>query len=236
MVPGLYLRHQAGRIHGRLAGRLGGHSTVEKAPALAVQVTEVIGLQPIGQHAEEEMPGQVRGRLPPEHVPPPGTKRANVEIAQARDLDIERLLVRCCRTDFYAWHVGQAARRLDAAEALGGCIRLRCGRYDCHRTFSEFSFNFSFLRTTPARKPRTECCCQPVACIIAAIVVPAGDCSIAITRRLLGGRLGLLSSVGANISRVRRLCRRGSRHAWTWRCGSLRAFWQAFASGSPFGS
>src|SRR3954452_19505059 len=52
-------------------------------------------------------------------------------------------------------------------------------------TFSEFSFNCSFLRTTPARKPRTECACHPVACIIAAIVVPAGDCSIAITRPCL---------------------------------------------------
>jgi hypothetical protein len=32
----------------------------------------------------------------------------------------------------------------------------------------------SFLRTTPARKPRTECCCHSVAFIIAAIVAPPG--------------------------------------------------------------
>src|SRR5438445_8368963 len=32
----------------------------------------------------------------------------------------------------------------------------------------------SFLRTTPAKKPRTECCCHPVAFMIAAIVVPLG--------------------------------------------------------------
>src|SRR5438094_1767033 len=32
----------------------------------------------------------------------------------------------------------------------------------------------SFLRTTPAKKPRTECCCHPVVFIIAAIVVPLG--------------------------------------------------------------
>ena len=44
------------------------------------------------------------------------------------------------------------------------------------------SFSFNRLRTTPARKPRTECCCQPVAFIMAAIVAPSGDCSIAITR------------------------------------------------------
>jgi hypothetical protein len=37
------------------------------------------------------------------------------------------------------------------------------------------------VRTTPARKPRTECCCQPVAFIIASIVAPAGDRSIAMT-------------------------------------------------------
>ena len=39
----------------------------------------------------------------------------------------------------------------------------------------------SFLRTTPARKPRTECCCQPVAAMMAAIVVPARSWSIATT-------------------------------------------------------
>src|SRR5580704_11442817 len=32
----------------------------------------------------------------------------------------------------------------------------------------------SFLRTTPAKKPRTECCCQPVAFMMAAIVAPLG--------------------------------------------------------------
>jgi hypothetical protein len=37
------------------------------------------------------------------------------------------------------------------------------------------------LRTTPARKPRTECCCQPVAAMMAAIVVPARSRSIATT-------------------------------------------------------
>src|ERR1700704_5309878 len=40
----------------------------------------------------------------------------------------------------------------------------------------------SFLRMTPARKPRTECCCHSVAVIMAAIVVPAGARSIAMVR------------------------------------------------------
>src|SRR5260221_473269 len=41
-------------------------------------------------------------------------------------------------------------------------------------TFFEPSLSLRRLRTTPARKPRTECCCQPVACIMAAIVGPGG--------------------------------------------------------------
>jgi hypothetical protein len=49
-------------------------------------------------------------------------------------------------------------------------------------TFFEPSFSLRRLRTTPARKPRTECDCQPVAFIIASIVAPVGDCSIATTR------------------------------------------------------
>src|ERR1700730_17836131 len=40
--------------------------------------------------------------------------------------------------------------------------------------FSDRSARPSFLRTTPAKKPRTECCCQPVAFVMAAIVVPLG--------------------------------------------------------------
>jgi hypothetical protein len=40
------------------------------------------------------------------------------------------------------------------------------------------SFSLRRLRTTPARKPRTECGCQSVASIILAIVAPAGDRSI----------------------------------------------------------
>ena len=45
------------------------------------------------------MAGQVRGRLPPEHGVPSGAKLADIEIAQTRDLDVECLSVRRCRTD-----------------------------------------------------------------------------------------------------------------------------------------
>src|SRR3974377_515180 len=40
--------------------------------------------------------------------------------------------------------------------------------------FSETRIRPSFLRTTAAKKPRTECCCQPVVFMIVAIVVPLG--------------------------------------------------------------
>ena len=50
------------------------------------------------------------------------------------------------------------------------------------------------LRTTPARKPRTECGCQPVAFIIASIVAPVGDCSKAMTRDCFEPRSALLGS------------------------------------------
>jgi len=45
-------------------------------------------------------------------------------------------------------------------------------------TFSDTKFNLSFFLTTPAKKPRTECCCQSVAFMIAAMVVPFGCRSI----------------------------------------------------------
>src|SRR6266852_1017632 len=45
-------------------------------------------------------------------------------------------------------------------------------------TFSETRLRSSFFLTTPAKKPRTECCCQSVAFMIAAIVVPLGSCNI----------------------------------------------------------
>src|SRR5258706_12907995 len=57
---------------------------------------------------------------------------------------------------------------------------------------SETRLRPSFLRTTPARKPRTECCCQSVAVMIAATVVPAGARSIARMRAcLVSGRIAV---------------------------------------------
>jgi hypothetical protein len=58
-------------------------------------------------------------------------------------------------------------------------------------SFFDISLSLSRLRTTPAKKPCTECRCQAVACIIAAIVAPAGDCSIARTRDCFVPETGL---------------------------------------------
>src|SRR6266576_775160 len=75
-------------------------------------------------------------------------------------------------------------------------------------TFFDPSLSLKRLRTTPARNPRTECCCQPVAFIIAAIVAPAGDCSIAMTRdcfepgSALCGRGGLDIASGEGFAAV----------------------------------
>jgi hypothetical protein len=52
-------------------------------------------------------------------------------------------------------------------------------------TLSEVSSRRSFLRTTPEKKPRTECCCRPVFLMIAAMVAPFGDLSMAITSACL---------------------------------------------------
>src|SRR6266702_6287520 len=72
-------------------------------------------------------------------------------------------------------------------------------------TFFDPSFSLKRLRTTPARNPRTECCCQPVAFIIASIVAPAGDFSIAITPACLEpgslfGRFALLTAKRAGLA------------------------------------
>src|SRR6267142_2212122 len=67
---------------------------------------------------------------------------------------------------------------------------------------SETRFKPSFLRTTPARKPRTECCCHSVAVMIAAIVAPAGVRSIARMRAcLVSGRVEVFGVESADPER-----------------------------------
>src|SRR5258705_2272985 len=65
---------------------------------------------------------------------------------------------------------------------------------------SETRLSPSFLRTTPARKPRTECCCHSVTVMIAAIVAPAGVRSIAMMRAcLVSDRAADLDTGGADL-------------------------------------
>src|ERR1700674_5535545 len=60
---------------------------------------------------------------------------------------------------------------------------------------SETRLSLSFFLTTPAKKPRTECCCQSVAFMIAAIVVPFGCRNIPST-------VSCLDEVGAFLAGV----------------------------------
>src|SRR5260370_5431952 len=66
-------------------------------------------------------------------------------------------------------------------------------------TFFEPSLSLRCLRTRPARKRRSECCCQPVACIMAAIVAPAGDCSMAMTRDCFEPGSAFLLPLGSTV-------------------------------------
>src|SRR6202048_1532986 len=69
---------------------------------------------------------------------------------------------------------------------------------------SETRLSPSFLRTTPARKPRTECCCHSVAVTIDAIVAPVGVRSIAMMRAcLVAGRAADFDDAG--VGRLRDL-------------------------------
>src|SRR5258707_7992886 len=90
------------------------------------------------------------------------------------------------------------ARSATADEALPSLTRYTRPLSVC----SETRLSPSFLRTTPARKPRTECCCQSVADMIAAIVAPAGVRSIAMMRAcLVSVPAASLDDVGADRGR-----------------------------------
>src|SRR3954454_24862017 len=57
-------------------------------------------------------------------------------------------------------------------------------------TSSETRLSLSFFLTTPPKKPRTECCCQSVAFMMAASVVPLGAPSIFSTADCLEDEAG----------------------------------------------
>src|SRR5258708_34567989 len=80
--------------------------------------------------------------------------------------------------------------------------------------FSETRFSLSFFLIAPAKKPRTECCCQSVAFMMAAIVAPFGSCSILSTTDCLeaddvgleGGAFKAAALAGAVTLRAGVLC------------------------------
>ena len=73
------VRRTAGQIHGALPCVLGRHRTVEQTLALAVQITQHVGLQPVSQNAEQEVAGQVRVWSPPEYIMPMASKPVRAE-------------------------------------------------------------------------------------------------------------------------------------------------------------
>ena len=80
---------------------------------LAVQITQHVGLEPVSQDAKQKVAGQVRVRSPPECSMPTALKLPDVEIAQARNLDVDGLAVRKSRTDADARHDAQDDWRVD---------------------------------------------------------------------------------------------------------------------------
>jgi hypothetical protein len=86
---------------------------VEEASALSVQITQAIDLKLVCQHSKQQMAGQVRGRRSPEHRVPTVAKFAGIEIAYARNLDVELFSIRQRRTDPYARHGIQATRLVE---------------------------------------------------------------------------------------------------------------------------
>jgi hypothetical protein len=115
------VRRTAGQIHGALPCVLRRHRTVEQTLALAVQITQHAGLQPVSQNAEQEVAGQVGVWSPPKYVMPMASKPPDVEIAQARNLAVECLPVRQGRTDLAARHGAQDDWRSDLR---GRCLLL----------------------------------------------------------------------------------------------------------------
>src|ERR1700694_6093945 len=113
------------------------------------------------------MAGQVRGCSPLEHRVPSGSEPLDIETAQTRDLVVERLSIRRCRINHHAPHGAQAARRLGRREVERALLVSTMRYTRSLPTFSDTSVSPSFLRTAPAKKPRTECCCHSVIFIIA---------------------------------------------------------------------
>jgi hypothetical protein len=54
------------------------------------EISQLIGLQPVGENGKQQMAGQMRRRLLPEHALPARPQAMEIEIAQMRDLVVQR--------------------------------------------------------------------------------------------------------------------------------------------------
>ena len=74
--------------------------TIENTSALDIQIAETLGLKPVGQDTKQEMARQVRGRRRRNTLCKRVRSCSNIEIAQARDLDVECTPIRQRRPTF----------------------------------------------------------------------------------------------------------------------------------------
>ena len=90
--------------HGTLSGLLGRPRAIEQAYGLDIQVAQLIGLQPVGQDAKQQMAGQVRGGCLPNTVcqrlrssltPSDGATFMNTQNSGRKNAPRERRRLRC---------------------------------------------------------------------------------------------------------------------------------------------
>jgi hypothetical protein len=121
-------QHCAGRQVARLpleslrqrnGGLLGGRQVklFEKANGFGIKLAHRLGLQTIGEHRKQKMPGEVSWRVLPEACPPSRAQSFGVETAQARDLGFDREGLGSLRSDPGSRHGGQDLRPSDFVSA-----------------------------------------------------------------------------------------------------------------------
>jgi hypothetical protein len=87
-----------------LSGLLRRFRAIQQTQALGVEVAQKIRLRPVSQNPKQQVSGQVRRRSPSEHRVPTRSERTNVDFVQARDLDVDGLVVRSSQTNLAAGH------------------------------------------------------------------------------------------------------------------------------------
>src|SRR6266536_5301470 len=103
-----------------------GSDAVQAAHGLLVEVPKAFGLEPIREHAKQQVPRQRFRRLAPEHAPPLGAQGRKIEIAQPRDLVARRLSNTSPAADArFRATLSQALRRGEETLQVGRHKRLR---------------------------------------------------------------------------------------------------------------